>query len=159
MAERASKPYNMSSKLHHELQDHFRCYFNRLWVMRMLSQSKHAKHRKWHPIFHGNHNLPTSSGKPSNNEKQRKTHVFLWFLVTQGSVNSTGGAGGPGAPAGLPWAMSHEPLTINNRLSNELFAFIYYRYQIFWYIKSINKGSGRSQKSRNHANRGFRVLP
>ena len=35
-----------------------------------------------------------------------------------------GGAGGPKAPAWLPGAMSHEPLTIKNRLINELFDYL-----------------------------------
>ena len=41
-----------------------------------------------------------------------------------GAPREEGEGGGPGAPAGLSWAMSHEPLTINNRLSDELFDYI-----------------------------------
>ena len=35
-----------------------------------------------------------------------------------------GGSQGRRALAGLPWAMSHEPLTINDRLINELFYYV-----------------------------------
>ena len=37
-----------------------------------------------------------------------------------------GGGGGLGAPTRLPWAMSHEPLTISNRLIHEFFDYILY---------------------------------
>ena len=51
-------------------------------------------------------------------------HVDTWV----------GRGGGPRAPARLPLAMSHEPFTINNRLSHELFDYILYvsgiRYQV-----------------------------
>ena len=44
------------------------------------------------------------------------------WLVPQGSP--AGAPGPPPPPAGLPWAMSHEQLTINSRLINELFDYI-----------------------------------
>ena len=36
------------------------------------------------------------------------------------------GAAAPFPPARLAWAMSHEPLTIKNRIINELFDYKYY---------------------------------
>ena len=41
-----------------------------------------------------------------------------------GPKGGGGWGGGPGVPAGLPWALSHEPLTINNGFINELFAYL-----------------------------------
>ena len=49
-----------------------------------------------------------------------------WLMAQgRGGGGGLGRGGGPGALAGLPWAMGHEPLPINNRLSDELFDYIF----------------------------------
>ena len=46
------------------------------------------------------------------------------------------GGGGGRRPWGRDRApLSHEPLTINNRLINKSFDYIIYRYQVFWYVQ------------------------
>ena len=71
-----------------------------------------------------------------------------------------GGGGGPRAPAGPPamlepWAMNHQPLIVDEFMN---YSIIYHNYQLFWYIKSKNKGSFKSQKSRNRENCGSRIF-
>ena len=63
--------------------------------------------------------------------------------------------GAPGAPARLPWAMSHEPSTMNNRLINELFDYILYRLRHPCGIVLWRSSTNARVQDRKRSRKGF----